>query len=87
MSSLTLKEYIIIMYVCMISMVTEEYTGVDGPSDDPPEGVPCSVVKPVVEAVEAFLGQELGRSEVEVGIKLVDHALETQYRKQSSGER
>ena len=85
MSSLTLRECIV-MYVCMISVVTAECTGVDGPSDDPAEGVPCSVVKPVVEAVETFLGQEFGRSEVEVGIKLVDDALETQHGKQSSGE-
>ena len=86
MSSLTLRKCVS-YYVCMISMVTEECTRVDGPSNDPAEGVPCSVVKPVVEAVEAFLGQKLGCSEVEVGIKLVDHALETQHGKQSSGER
>ena len=57
------------------------------PSNDPPERVPCSVVKPVVEAVETFLSQELGRSEVEVRIKLVNDALETQHSKQSGGER
>lgn len=39
-----------------------------------------------MEVVEAFLGEELGGSEVEVGIKLVNHALETQHGKQPSGE-
>ena len=68
-------------------MVTEECTRVDGPSDDPAQRVPCSVVKPVMEAVEAFLCQELGCSEVEVGVKLVDHALEAQHGEQSRGER
>ena len=57
------------------------------PSNDPPERVPCSVVKPVVKAVETFLSQELGRSVVEVRIKLVNDALETQHSKQSGGER
>ncbi len=61
-------------------------TRVDSASYDTAQGVPCSVVKPVMEAVEAFLCQVPSRPEVEVGIKLVDNTLEPQHRKQSRGE-
>lgn len=39
-----------------------------------------------MEAVETFLRQELGGSEVEVGIKFVNDALETQHGEQSGRE-
>ena len=61
-------------------------TRVDGPPNDPAERVPCSVIEPVVEAVEALLGQELGRSEVEVRIKLVNDTLKPQHSEQPGGE-
>ena len=61
-------------------------TGVNGSSNDPAEGVPGSVVKPVMKAVEAFLRQVFGGSEVEVGIELVNDALEPQHCEQPRRE-
>ena len=39
---------------------------VDGAAYDPPKRVPRSVIKPIVEVVEPFFGQEASRAEVEV---------------------
>lgn len=60
---------------------------VDGATDDAAQWIPRAVVEPVVEVVETFLGEKLGRPVVEVRIELVDDALETQHGKQTSGER
>ena len=61
-------------------------TGVYGSSDDPSQGVPCSIVKPVMEAIETLRCQVLGGPEVEVRIELVNDALESQDGKQPRGE-
>lgn len=49
--------------------------------------VPCPVVEPVVEVVEALLSQVPGGPVVEVRVELVDHALEAQHREQPRRER
>ena len=59
---------------------------VDSASDDPPQGVPGEVIKPVPELIEAVLGQELSHPVVEVGVKLVDDALILDDRKQAHTE-
>ena len=43
-------------------------TRVDGPSNDPSQRVPRSVIKPVVETVKSFLSQELCSTEIKVPI-------------------
>ena len=55
---------------------------VNGPPNDPAQGVPCPVIEPVVEAVETFLCKVLGRPEVEVWIKFMNYTLKTQHSKQ-----
>ena len=55
--------------------------GVDGAADDTSEGIPCSVVKPVVEIVEPILGQILGCAVVEIWIKLVNDGFKPKYGK------
>lgn len=45
-------------------------------SDDPSEGIPGSLVEPVVEGIEALFGEKLCRAIVEIRIKLMDDALE-----------
>lgn len=62
-------------------------TWIDGAPYDPTQGVPGPVVEPVVEVVEALLGQEPRRAVVEVRIELVDHALVPQHREQPHAER
>ena len=52
---------------------SDHETGVDGSSDNPTQGVPSSVVKPVVETVESMFRQVLGCAIVEVGIELVNY--------------
>lgn len=47
----------------------KSFTWVNGSPDDPAQGVPCSVVKPVVEFVEALLGQEAGGAVVEIPVR------------------
>lgn len=44
----------------------KSFTWVNGSPDDPAQGVPCSVVKPVVEFVEPLLSQEAGGAVVEI---------------------
>ena len=46
------------------------------PTYDTAQWVPGPVVEPVVEGVEALLGQILGRPIVEVGIELVNDRFE-----------
>ena len=60
---------------------------VDGPADDPAQRVPGAIVEPVVEGVEALLGEEPGRPVVEVGVELVDHGLVAQHGEQPDGKR
>ena len=60
--------------------------GVDGAADDPAERVPGAVVEPVVEGVEALLGEEARRAVVEVGVELVDHGLVAQHGEEADGE-
>ena len=44
-------------------------------------------LSPVVEAVEALVGQELGGPVVEVGVELVDHGLISEDREQTNRKR
>ena len=60
---------------------------IDGAADDAAERIPCAVIKPVVEVEETFLNKVLGGAVVEVGVKLVDHALKPDHSKQSRQER
>lgn len=48
-------------------------------SNNPSQGIPSTVIEPVVEVVEALLGQELCSAVVEVRIKLVDDGLKPQH--------
>lgn len=41
-------------------------TWINGSTNNPAQGVPCSVIKPVVEFVEAFLCQEAGCAVIKV---------------------
>lgn len=65
---------------------TQPVTRIDSAPNDPAQWVPCSVIKPVVEAVETFLSQVFGGPEIKVRIKLVNDALEPQHGKQSGRE-
>lgn len=62
-------------------------TRINCPPDDSSQRIPRSIVKPIVKVVEPFVGQKLCRPIVEVRIKLVDHALIAQHRKQTDGKR
>ena len=44
---------------------------VERATGDASQGVPCAVVEPIPEVVEAVLDEVLGRSKVEPGIDLV----------------
>lgn len=48
----------------------KSFTWVNGSPDDPAQGVPSSVIKPVVEFVEALLSQEAGGAVVEIPVKV-----------------
>lgn len=48
----------------------KSFTWVNGAPDDPAQGVPGSVIKPVVEFVEALLGQEAGGAVVEIPVRV-----------------
>lgn len=41
-------------------------TWINGATNDPPERIPCPVIKPVVELIKSFFCQEAGRTVVEV---------------------
>lgn len=41
-------------------------TWINGATDDPPQRIPCPVVKPVVKLIKSFLCQEAGGTVVEV---------------------
>lgn len=41
-------------------------TWINGATDDPPERIPCPVIKPVVKFIKSFFCQEAGRTVVEV---------------------
>ena len=56
-------------------------------ADDASERIPDTIVEPVVERVEAFVGQKLGRSIVEVRVKFVDDRLVAEHREQACGKR
>ncbi len=61
--------------------------GVDGAADDPPQRIPSAIVKPIVKAVEALVGQILGGPVIEVGIELVNHGLVAKHGEETDGER
>lgn len=48
----------------------QSFTWVNGSPDDPAQGVPRSVIKPVVEFVEALLSQEAGGAVVEIPVRV-----------------
>lgn len=48
----------------------QSLTWVNGSPDDPAQGVPRSVIKPVVEFVEALLSQEAGGAVVEIPVRV-----------------
>ena len=56
---------------------------VDRSTDDTTQGVPGTVIEPVVKGVEAFFGQELRRAIVEVRIELMDDGFVSQNREQA----
>mmetsp|Transcript_5600 Transcript_5600/g.8553 ORF Transcript_5600/g.8553 Transcript_5600/m.8553 type:complete len:219 (+) Transcript_5600:1768-2424(+) len=58
-------------------------SGIHGSTDISSERPPRAVVKPVVEVVEALRHQIFRRAKVEVGVKLVDHALVSQNGKET----
>lgn len=60
---------------------------VESPTNDPPQRIPTLVVEPVPELIEAVPSQELSDSVIEVGVKLVDHALVAQDAEETSDER
>lgn len=55
-------------------------------SYDTAKGIPCPLIKPVVEFVEALVCQVTGCPVVEVRVKLVDDAFESEHGKQPGGE-
>ena len=61
-------------------------TWIDSSTNDSAQGVPCSVIKPVMEAVESLLGEKLGGTIVEVWIELVNDTLKSQHCKQPRRE-
>ena len=61
-------------------------TGVDRATDDSSQGVPSTIVEPVVEAVKSFLRQIASCPVVEVRIELVNDVLESENGEQSQGE-
>ena len=52
---------------------SDHKTGVDGTPNNTAQGVPCSVVKPIVKFVKSFFRQEFCSSVVEVRIEFMDH--------------
>ena len=42
------------------------FTRVNGPSDDPTQWIPGTVVKPVMKLVETLFGEETSRTEIEI---------------------
>jgi len=65
----------------------EHQARVNGAADDASQGIPGAVIEPVVELVEALLGEEPRGAVVEVRVELMDNALESQHGKQARGER
>ena len=64
----------------------ETSTRVNSSTNDTTQRVPCSIIKPVVEAVESLLCQVARGSVVEVGIELVNNTLKSQHREQTCGK-
>lgn len=62
-------------------------TRIQGSTDDPAEWIPALGIEPVPKFVKALLSQILSNSVIEVGIKLVDHALVTKHTEQTGNER
>ena len=46
--------------------VIQAPTWVDSSTNDSPQRIPCSVIKPIVEAVEPFFGEIASRSVIKV---------------------
>ena len=59
---------------------------VDGSTNNSAKWIPCSVIKPVVEIVEALFCQVLGCTIVEVRIKLMDDRFKPENRKKPGRE-
>lgn len=54
--------------VCFGSAEDQQHTWINGPTDNPAQGVPGSVVKPVVELIEALLCQKAGCTVVKIPV-------------------
>ena len=61
-------------------------TWIDGATNDTTQGIPGTVIEPVMEVVESFLHKEASCPIVEVGIKLMDNTFKAQHGEQSSRE-
>ncbi len=61
-------------------------TGVDGTTHETAERVPSHVVEPVVEVVEAFLGEIFRAAEVEPRVELVNHTLVSNHGKETNAK-
>lgn len=57
-----------------------------GSANDSTEWVPCSVIKPIPEVVESFLGEKLSDAVVEVGIEFVNDAFVFDNREEANAE-
>lgn len=55
-------------------IVSRKLTWIDGGSHWPPQGIPCSVIKPGEEFLQPMLKEIASCMEIEPGIKLVDQA-------------
>jgi len=58
---------------------------VERPACNTAERVPCAIIEPIPEVVEAIVDQVLRCSEVEPRIELMNDALESYDREQSAG--
>jgi len=56
---------------------------IDGTTDDPTQGVPSSIVEPIVKVIEAVLGEVFCSAIIEIWIKFMDDRLESKNREES----
>ena len=56
---------------------------IDGASDYSTQGIPSSIIKPIVKGIETLIGQIFRCSVIEVGIKFVYHAFIAEHGEQS----
>lgn len=59
---------------------------INSASNNPAQRIPRPIIEPVVEVVEALLGQEPRGTVVEVRVKLMDHTLESQHGEQTGNK-